>query len=155
MELFDFQRLFAYDSWANREVLASLSAAGSPPQRAVKLLAHILGAEEVWYSRILGRSPVLAVWPELDEQRCQQEQERLHGLWSNYLATIEPGQLGSAVNYKNSKGEAWTSQIQDILLHVVMHSAYHRGQIASDLRAAGFSPPYTDFIHGIRRGLVV
>jgi len=37
---------------------------------------------------------------------------------------------------------------------VVMHSAYHRGQIASSLRAAGLAPAYTDFIHGIRQGFV-
>jgi uncharacterized damage-inducible protein DinB len=35
-----------------------------------------------------------------------------------------------------------------------MHSAYHRGQIAADMRAAGFAPPYTDFIHAVRQGFV-
>jgi uncharacterized damage-inducible protein DinB len=154
MQLSDFRRMFAYDSWANREVLASLSAAGSPPARAVKLLAHILGAEDVWHSRIHGQSPALAVWPEVNERRCRQEEERLRGLWSKYLSTIAPAQLSAAVSYKNSKGELWSSKIEDILLHVVMHSAYHRGQIASDMRAAGFTPAYTDFIHGIRQGLV-
>ena len=32
-------------------------------------------------------------------------------------------------------------------MHVIMHSAYHRGQIAADVRAAGLTPAYTDFIH--------
>jgi uncharacterized damage-inducible protein DinB len=35
-----------------------------------------------------------------------------------------------------------------------MHSAYHRGQIASQMRASGKTPAYTDFIHGVRQGLV-
>jgi len=39
-------------------------------------------------------------------------------------------------------------------MHVIMHSAYHRGQIATDMRAAGLTPAYTDFIHSIRRGFV-
>jgi uncharacterized damage-inducible protein DinB len=39
-------------------------------------------------------------------------------------------------------------------MQVIMHSAYHRGQIASDMRAAGFTPAYTDFIHAIRQGFV-
>jgi uncharacterized damage-inducible protein DinB len=39
-------------------------------------------------------------------------------------------------------------------MHVIMHSAYHRGQIAADTRAAGFTPAYTDFIHAIRNEFV-
>jgi len=35
-----------------------------------------------------------------------------------------------------------------------MHSAYHRGQIATAMRAAGYAPAYTDFIHCIRQGFV-
>ena len=54
----------------------------------------------------------------------------------------------------NSKGEPWTSRVEDILLHVVMHSAYHRGQIASDVRASGHTPAYTDFIHCVRQGFI-
>jgi uncharacterized damage-inducible protein DinB len=55
------------------------------------------------------------------------------------------------VTYNNSRGERWTSKIEDILQHVVMHSAYHRGQIAIDMRAAGLVPAYTDFIHAVRQ----
>jgi uncharacterized damage-inducible protein DinB len=44
--------------------------------------------------------------------------------------------------------------VGDILTHVVAHSAYHRGQIAAAVRAAGGAPAYTDFIHAARRGLV-
>jgi uncharacterized damage-inducible protein DinB len=35
-----------------------------------------------------------------------------------------------------------------------MHSAYHRGQAALEMRAAGIQPAYTDFIHGVRQGFV-
>lgn len=153
MQVSDLRRLFVYDSWANREVIASLSINGSS-SRSVKLMAHILGAQEIWYSRIRGQKAVLPVWPELNAQGCQEQEQRLWNLWSNYFDEIESGQLSSSVNYKNTKGEPWTSKIADILLHVVMHSAYHRGQIAADTRAAGRTPAYTDFIHGVRQGLV-
>jgi uncharacterized damage-inducible protein DinB len=58
------------------------------------------------------------------------------------------------VSYTNSKGELWTSTVEDILTHLVIHSAYHRGQIASDLRSAGREPAYTDYIHAVRQGLI-
>jgi uncharacterized damage-inducible protein DinB len=44
--------------------------------------------------------------------------------------------------------------VEEILTHLVIHSAYHRGQIASDLRAAGQEPAYTDYIHAVRQGLL-
>jgi uncharacterized damage-inducible protein DinB len=44
--------------------------------------------------------------------------------------------------------------VEEILTHVVIHSAYHRGQIASDVRAAGGVPAYTDYIHAVRQGLI-
>jgi uncharacterized damage-inducible protein DinB len=153
MDISDLRRLFAYDSWANREVLASLSGNGPSPQ-SIRLMAHILGAAEVWYSRIQGQKPALAVWPELDVLSCQEHEARLHALWSKYLDEIKPGQLSIPVSYKNTKGELWTSKVDDILLHVVMHSAYHRGQIAADTRAAGYTPVYTDFIQAVRGGLI-
>ena len=36
----------------------------------------------------------------------------------------------------------------------VTHEAHHRGQIASDMRASGLDPPYTDYIHAIRQKCV-
>ena len=48
----------------------------------------------------------------------------------------------------------YDSLVRDILTHVFMHSAYHRGQIAVDMRQNGVTPAYTDFIHGVRQGLV-
>ena len=44
--------------------------------------------------------------------------------------------------------------MEDVLLHVVMHSVYHRGQAAADVRANGGTPAYTDFIHAVRTGRI-
>jgi uncharacterized damage-inducible protein DinB len=76
----------------------------------------------------------------------------LNRLWHDYLNTVED--LLQGVSYKNSKGEPWTSTILDVLTHVVMHSAYHRGQIASHMREIGQAPAYTDYIHAVRQGYV-
>jgi uncharacterized damage-inducible protein DinB len=40
--------------------------------------------------------------------------------------------------------------VEDILLHTCLHGAYHRGQIARDLRQAGDPPEPTDYIAFIR-----
>ena len=149
-----FQRLFTYDDWANREVLASLQGLKVPPPRSLKFLAHILSAERLWLERLLVQKQTYPVWPDFSLEQCGLEVAELPGMWKNYLGSLKESGLTRDLTYKNSKGESWTSQKQDILMHVVMHSAYHRGQIAADMRSAGFPPPYTDFIHGVRQGFV-
>ena len=148
------RNLFSYDAWANREVLGSLQALEAPPARSVNLLAHIVSAERVWLERLLAQKQTLPVWPTFTLEQCKLEVEQLPGLWKGYLTSLGETGLSGAITYQNTKGEAFTSQKQDILLHVIMHSAYHRGQIAADMRAAGFTPPYTDFIHAVRKGFV-
>jgi uncharacterized damage-inducible protein DinB len=155
MELAEYlRRQFAYDAWANREVLSVIRGDGGEPQAAVKLMAHILSAEGLWLERLKGEPQSLPVWPEFDLDQCKARAKELEGLWVKHLSAISSSGLAETISYKNSKGEAWSSTVQDVLTHVVMHSAYHRGQIASLMRANGQTPAYTDFIQAVRAGLV-
>jgi len=148
------QRLFRYDDWANREVVNALEGLSTPPPRAVKILAHIVSAERLWLERLRSEKQTYAVWPDFTIQQCQQEVEQLGKLWTAYLSSLAETDLERSVSYQNTKGETWRSQNLDILTHVILHSGYHRGQIATDMRAAGFNPAYTDFIHAMRQELV-
>jgi uncharacterized damage-inducible protein DinB len=148
------RREFAYDEWANKEVLNAIRAAGSANQRSLQLMSHILAAELVWLERLKQQSQSVPVWPEPDLAQCEAQAAKLGGQWLEFLDLITAGDVSQSISYKNSKGEPWTSTIVDVLTHVVMHSAYHRGQIASHMRANGQIPAYTDFIHGVRQGLV-
>jgi uncharacterized damage-inducible protein DinB len=147
------RRQFAYDEWANREVLAAIRAAGSGNDRSLQLMSHILGAELLWLERLKQIPQSIPVWPKPDLEQCEAQAAQLGGQWLEFLDLITAGDVSQSISYKNSKGEVWTSDIVDILTHVVMHSAYHRGQIATHMRASGQTPAYTDFIHGVRQGL--
>jgi len=147
------RRQFAYDEWANREVLAAIRANGGETERSLQLMAHILAAELIWLERLKLQPQSVPVWPKPDLEQCEAQAADLGRQWLEFLDLITAGDVSQSVSYKNSKGEAWTSTIVDVLTHVVMHSAYHRGQIASHMRASGQVPAYTDFIHGVRQGL--
>jgi uncharacterized damage-inducible protein DinB len=147
------RRLIRYDIWANRETLGSLREGAAPP-RSLRWLGHIIGAEYLWLARLDGQPAQLPVWPDLSIADCDSRLEELSGMLSETLAGATSKRLSEPVAYINSKGEAWTSTVEDILTHVTIHSAYHRGQIASDLRAAGQDPAYTDYIHAVRQGLL-
>jgi uncharacterized damage-inducible protein DinB len=148
------RRLIRYDGWANRETLGSFRQ-GTVPPRSLRWLAHIVGAEYLWLARLQRGKPALPVWPELTVDDCADHLSTLYGNWREYLDGTTPARLAEEIAYTNSKGEAWTSTVEDILIHVTIHSAYHRGQIASDLRSAGLEPAYTDYIHAARQGLIV
>lgn len=148
-----FARLFAYDAWANREVLANFHAA-EPPPRALQWMAHVLASQRLWMERLEQKPQTLPVWPEFTIAQCESETAALSLLWKNYLFGRSEADLANLVSYQNSKGEAWSSRKDDILMHVITHSAYHRGQVAAAVRAGGSTPAYTDFIHSIRQGFV-
>lgn len=154
MELVAYlRRLFDYNQWANRETLDGLRSVASAPERSRKFIAHIAAAEWLWLRR-LKTGKQMPVWPALTLAECESEFHALQAAWREYLAGLTPQDLTREVSYTNSLGEPWKSTVADVLMHVAMHSAYHRGQIASDMRQAGNTPAYTDFIHCVRQGFL-
>jgi uncharacterized damage-inducible protein DinB len=154
----DFLRMFAYDHWANRECLTTMRAAGSVPADTVGRIAHILSAQKLWLERILKQRQSMPIWPTATIEDCMALADEMSSAWQAYLVRLgnqfAPGSLDDKVEYRNSKGEPWSSRVEDILIHVLFHSAYHRGQIALQMRASVMEPAYTDFIHAVRKGFV-
>jgi uncharacterized damage-inducible protein DinB len=148
-----YVRLFRHNAWANAESLGSLRN-GSPPAKALRWMAHLIGSEYLWLARLRHEPPELEVWPELDLEACAARLEILLPAWEGYLEALTPEDLEDGIAYRNTKGEFWTSRVADILTHVALHQSYHRGQIAAAVREAGATPAYTDFIHAVRQGLV-
>jgi uncharacterized damage-inducible protein DinB len=149
-----YTRLFAYDDWANREVLAALRTVKKPSAQSLKFIAHILAAERLWFDRLQQCDQTVMVWPAMTLDECDFMASALAKLWKSYLSVSSEDQLATTVRYHNSKGELWSSRVDDILTHLIMHSVYHRGQIATDMRSVGLTPAYTDFIHSVRQGFV-
>jgi uncharacterized damage-inducible protein DinB len=144
------ERLFAYDTWANGEEVSRLRAIGAPAP-ALRLLGHVIGAQWIWLARLRNESARMAVWPELTIDQCASELDALRQAWRDILQHVDPE---SSIEYRNTKGDAFTSPVDDVLTHVLMHSAYHRGQIATVVRQGGQTPASTDYIHAARTGKI-
>jgi len=154
MSIERFRRELLYDDWANREVLRHLQRESSPPASCVGWFGHVLGAQSEWLARLQGRKSELAVWPKLTLDELEPSLARLRREWTSFLGRLGPNDLARSIPYTNTKGERWESRVEDVLTHVLLHGAYHRGQIASGLREAGLTPPTTDYIHATRTGQV-
>jgi uncharacterized damage-inducible protein DinB len=149
------ERMVAYDRWANGEALASLERMPSPPPDGVRLLAHVVGAQAGWLRRLGVPNDFAGPWAEADLAALREA-------WSTALPALwealwrDPGASDPAreVSYRTTKGEAFRSTVADILTHVVIHGAHHRGQIARCVREGSGAPASTDFILAARTGAV-
>lgn len=145
----DLLRQLDYELWAASATARSLAGPGAP-QVALRRFAHLAGAHALWLARVEAGAEPLPVWPELDVVASLGVVRDAVTRWRALAA--DPAALARRVEYVNSKGASWSSTLGEILVHLLLHGAYHRGQIASDLRAAGREPAYTDFVQAVRSG---
>jgi uncharacterized damage-inducible protein DinB len=149
------ERLLAYDAWANGEELRSLEAMGAPPEKGVRAMGHLLATEAGWLDRMGQPAGFAEFWPASDLARLRAAwRDELPAAWRSFLGNRALSEPSRAVTYVNSRGERFTSAVEDVLMHVFLHSAYHRGQVASHVRASGGTPATTDFVHATRTGIV-
>jgi uncharacterized damage-inducible protein DinB len=141
-----FVRLFEHLAWADARVLESLRAAHIVLKKDMDLYAHVLGSEHVWLSRVNGSTPQFAVWPSLTLDEGERLARANAAAYQKLVSELTPETVRRSITYRNSAGDQFTSTLEDILTHVSMHGAYHRGQIAASLRAAGDTPIPTDYI---------
>ena len=139
-------KLVDHLAWADARVLEGLRTAPFADPRALELYAHVLGAEHVWLARLRERAAQVAVWPALSLEECAALAAENVARFRAVLTGLTPDDLVREVSYRNSAGQAFRSTVEDILLHVALHGAYHRGQVALVVRGAGGTPVPTDYI---------
>jgi uncharacterized damage-inducible protein DinB len=144
------RRLYDHMVWADARALSALRAMHAPPLDALRLYAHLLAAEHVWLARIEAREPELTVWPALALDECATLAARNSAAYAVLVETLSSEELRRVVRYRNSKGDEFANTVEDIVLHVAMHGAYHRGQVARIVRSEGGAPLPTDYIFFIR-----
>jgi len=144
----DFVRLFKYNSQSNRKILEFMSSGDTLNPRAVKIFAHMIGADKMWLSRLeLGeKAPEPVLWPDMAPETFEGELESVSGHWVRYLDTATSETLNAEVSYLNIKGQTVCKSASDILTSTLIHASYHRGQIAALSGGGERTAPLTDFI---------
>lgn len=151
----EVQILYRYNSWANHRALdacAPLSAAqftqnlvsSFPSVRDT--LAHIMHAEWLWLERWQGRSPGFPADQFADLAALRARWQKIETDLNGFVQKLSATDLDRIVEYKNTKGNAFSNPMRQMLQHVVNHSSYHRGQITTMLRQLGATPVATDLI---------
>ncbi len=143
-------RLLDHLIWADRRTADAIATLDVVPDEVLTIWAHLLAAEATWIARIEGLVPPVAVWPTLTLAECADRAERNHQVLARYSKEHGPDDPGRQVRYTNSRGQAFTNTVEEILHQVVMHGMYHRGQLAQAVRFGGGTPVATDLIAYLR-----
>ena len=142
-----------YSAWATARVLESTTALSAEEQGrdlgnsygGVKgTLTHIYQADAIWFDRLMGA-------PTGDLSKYEpgadfSEWAQLHDRYVKWAEGLNPTDWDRIVSYRNVKGDAFETPVWQIVLHVVNHASYHRGQITTLLRQLGRAPVGTDLI---------
>jgi uncharacterized damage-inducible protein DinB len=149
------RELLLYLLWADRLVLRAVREvreedltrdAGVSFKSILGTLAHILGSERMWLSRFVGTSlnrvPSIEDFP--DRMTWVLGWEETAAQIEAFLAGLTDEQLAAPLTWTNTRGETRTLPLWQLVMHLVNHATYHRGQVISLLRQMGYPAPSTD-----------
>lgn len=144
-----FQTLAKYNIWANNLAIYWLeqisvtdwnkNLGGSMPSLAATV-AHIAGAEKIWYERLSSKivEPFLTTYFKGNRNDTIKIWKEVSRNLSAFLEELPEYTLTDNLDYKNLAGTEFTSKKFEAIAHVFNHSTYHRGQIINYLRQIGF-----------------
>jgi uncharacterized damage-inducible protein DinB len=146
------KELLAYNIWADRKILKSLEEQSEPNPRSLIIFNHLLVAEAEWLTRLIDNkgTPDFNFWPNMSLSDCKIKANEIHEKYTELINNLTEKKLGVVAVYKNSKGVEYRTSWREVLMHVTIHSAYHRGQVAMALRDSGDTPVNTDYVGFIR-----
>lgn len=143
------RELFRYDDWANRRMIVAVKESGS--DRCRQILAHLLTTEDEYLARLFGKdSTGFDFWPDLSVEECGELARTVAEKYEKLMRRFDEEGLDLWTRYRTSQGVPHENDFRDLLTHVIIHSATHRGNLMLKLREEGFEPPKIDYIIYLR-----
>lgn len=139
-----FDELFGYNRHCNQQLAHIFEHESARVDiKSIALFSHILNAHHIWNHRMLGRKTKYGVWDDHGIDTFASIDRLNHEETQHILQACD---LTSEIAYRTTAGKPFVNTVKDTLFHVVNHSTYHRGQIASLFRQHGIEPLVTDYI---------
>jgi uncharacterized damage-inducible protein DinB len=155
----DFASLFAFNRWANARMLGACrqltaeqyAAEPVPGWSSVRFTVwHIAVVTDGWL-RGLANDPDESFPAEAELATVDDAErllERAYRRLDELLPALTPERLAAAVTLRR-RGRTATLPPWAVLRHLVNHTTYHRGQVASKLKRFGVQQPETDFVYWV------
>lgn len=148
----------SYNTWASRKILDVILHLTEEQQHAempssypslYKTVLHMLDAESIWWQRLkllekldVPSKHFSGTTKELADELLLQSKR-----WEDWVNAASPLMLEHVFQYQTFTGEQFKQPTWQMVMHVINHSTYHRGQLINMLRQTGIEKlPATDFI---------
>jgi uncharacterized damage-inducible protein DinB len=140
-----FIKIYSYNLWANRKIMACLERQQVTDEKILSIFGHLVSAQFIWLNRFkdLPKSEYL-LWGKFDLPELRAMIEKASERWNEFIDN--ENSFDRILKYQNYVGDYYENAISDIMIHLVNHGSYHRGQVALLLRQKGFEPVNTDMI---------
>lgn len=150
--------LFQFKAWSNRALFACLqevdaSTHAEPLHAMVRMLNHIYVVDRIFQAHLLGQTHTYTATnteetPTRDE--LQFNVADADAWYVDHVQALTAGQLADPVTFTFTDGDAGRMTREEMLLHVITHGSYHRGNVGQMLKGIGMAPPrdlYTKCLH--------
>ncbi len=151
------QRLCRYKAWANAktfEALRDIDLEEVYKQRQscfssiLSTLAHSYAIDDIFRAHLEGRQHRYGS-KNIEQQTTLESLgamvEVMDAWWIDYADRLRSDQENKVVHFSFVDGSKGAMTRQDMILHTVNHSTYHRGYIDEMLYSISVTPPTTDY----------
>lgn len=157
MSIATLKSLFAYKAWANAELFALLGTLPGEHSEhlhsCIRTLNHIYVVDRLFRARLAAEPiPFEATntkqTPALDQLRS--EVASTDAWYVAYVSSLTMPALSEVLDFRFTDGDRGRMSREEILLHVITHGGYHRGNVGQVLKSIAVAPPrdlYTKFLH--------
>ena len=152
------QTLFGYKAWANDEILTALAGVDASVHRsavhtATRILNHTHVVDCIFKAHLQGEPHAYTATNTQDTPTLQAlgaSMRAVDAWYVDHVARLSALALREQVRFSFTDGDTGLMTREEILLHVITHGGYHRGQAGQVLRGVSVAPPrdlYTRFLH--------
>jgi len=148
----------AYNSWANQRIIEIILQLPEEKQQQTipssfpslqATLLHMWDAESAWWQRLKLQERLImpsenfnGILKDITTGITQLDQQ-----WMDWVSNASESAIEHVVQYYNSKKEHFKQPVWQIMMHVINHGTYHRGQLVTMLRQLEVQKiPATDFV---------
>ena len=148
--------LFEYKAWANHEILAATRLFDQASQAAarnvaIRKLNHTYVVDQIFAAHLKGTRHGYAATNTTDTPTLDALTAAISASdqwYVAYVSKLEPAQLGEFIDFACTDGARGRMSREEMLMHILLHGEYHRGQVGRIMEEHAIAPPrpFTSFL---------
>ncbi|OKH87430.1 DinB family protein [Thalassospira sp. TSL5-1] len=146
-------RLVQYQAWANAAFFDQMAKVdretyGLTFGDALRLMSHCYVVADIFSAHLTGRkhgyeTDMMTNMPTL-EDLCD-KMARIDQWYMDYSHDLTPDAGAEKLAFRFTDGDPGYMSRTEMIIHVVLHGGYHRGEIGQFLKLASVMPPWDTF----------